>query len=242
MNGQPPVTVYWRPGCGFCRILRRELDRVGVERSEINIWEDPAAAAVVRLHAQGNETVPTVLIGGDLALVNPTAAEVLASCERTAGSSVPAGPPVQARGPLATPSPWPGLAWTLTACVVWAGFALANPTTTYHLAPVVALLSWPVIDRGHRPRDGWLPGVLAAAGATILVVVTTLLLVSREALAGPALVGPNANAETFALTSTAAVVAFMVAQPRRGGLARRDRPADAQTSRDTAASTSPSGG
>jgi len=26
MTGLPPVTVYWRPGCGFCHILRRELD------------------------------------------------------------------------------------------------------------------------------------------------------------------------------------------------------------------------
>lgn len=242
MNGQPSVTVYWRPGCGFCRTLRRELDRVGVERTEINIWEDPAAAAVVRFHAQGNETVPTVLIGGDLALVNPTAAEVVATCERIAGSSVPVGPQVQARGPLATPSPWPGMAWTLTACVVWTGFALTNPTTTYHLGPVVALLSWPVIDRGHKPRDGWLPGVLAAAGATMLVAVTTLLLVSRQALAGPALIGPNATAETFALTATAALAAFILARPRRRRPAKRDRSPDAQTSRDTAASTSPSGG
>lgn len=36
-----------------------------------NIWEDPEAAAVVRAAARGNETVPTVVIGGH-ALVNPT--------------------------------------------------------------------------------------------------------------------------------------------------------------------------
>ena len=105
MNGQPPVTVHWRPGCGFCHLLRRELDRVGVERTEINIWEDPHAAAVVRSHARGNETVPTVLVGGDLALVNPTATEVVAACERAAGASLPGGPLVESLGPPAHTGP-----------------------------------------------------------------------------------------------------------------------------------------
>lgn len=73
----PSVTVYWRPGCGFCHVLRRELDRAGVDRSEVNIWEDPEAAAVVRSIAWGNETVPTVVVG-DKAMVNPSAREVLA--------------------------------------------------------------------------------------------------------------------------------------------------------------------
>lgn len=215
MNGQPPVTMYWRPGCRFCHVLRRELDRVGIERTEINIWEDPPAAAVVRSHARGDETVPTVLVGGDLALVNPTAPEVVAACELVAGASLPGGPPVQALGLPASPSPWTAAAWTVTACVVWAGFALAHPTTTYHLAPVVALLSWPVIEHGRRPRHGWRPGLLAAAGATILVAVTIRLLASRQGLAGPSLIGPNATAEACALSVIAALAAFVLAMPRR---------------------------
>lgn len=223
MNGQPPVTVYWRPGCGFCHVLRRELDRVGVERTEINIWEDSNAAAVVRSHARGNETVPTVLVGGDLALVNPTAAEVLAACELGAGASLPGGPPVRALGLPSSHSPWTAAAWTVAACVIWAGFALAHPTTTYHLAPVAALLSWPAIERGRRPGDGWRPGLLAAAGATILAIVTILLLASRHALAGPALIGPNATAEAFALTATAALAAFVLARPRQSGESAQPR-------------------
>lgn len=218
--------MYWRPGCGFCHVLRRELDRVGVERTEINIWEDPRAAAVVRSHARGNETVPTVLVGGDLALVNPTVAEVVAACDLVAGASLPAGP--QVVHSLARPAshpPWSGVAWTATACVIWAGLALAHPTTTYHLAPVAALLSWPILDRGRHPRDAWRPGLLAAAGATTVVVVTILLLVSRQALAGPALIGPDATAETLTLTATAALAAFMVARPRRGFPAKRGRTA-----------------
>lgn len=133
------------------------------------------------------------------------------------GPFLPSGPPVRSLVPPASHSRWPAGLWTVTACVAWAGFALAHPTTTYHLAPAVAVLSWPVLDRCRRPRDGWRPGLLAAAGATILVAVTILILVSRQALAGPALIGPNATAETSALTATAALAALLLARPRRSG-------------------------
>ncbi len=71
------ITLYWRPGCGFCSSLRRGLDRLGIEHTDINIWDDPEDAAVVRQHANGNETVPTVVVG-DTGLVNPSAAQLAA--------------------------------------------------------------------------------------------------------------------------------------------------------------------
>lgn len=43
-----------------------------------NIWAEPEYAAIVRSHAGGNETVPTVVIG-DVAMVNPTLSEVQAA-------------------------------------------------------------------------------------------------------------------------------------------------------------------
>lgn len=73
---QHPVTVYWRPGCGFCSSLLRGLDRQGLDYDRVNIWEDPDGAAFVRSVARGNETVPTVRVG-DVALVNPTSTDVL---------------------------------------------------------------------------------------------------------------------------------------------------------------------
>lgn len=73
----PVVEVYWRPGCPYCRMLLRPLRRSGLNLREINIWEDPEAAARVRSAAGGNETVPTVFIG-DRAMVNPTVRQVLA--------------------------------------------------------------------------------------------------------------------------------------------------------------------
>ncbi|SDY79507.1 Glutaredoxin-like protein [Micromonospora pattaloongensis] len=71
----PRVTVYTRPGCPYCFVLRRGLRRYGVAFSEVNIWRDPAAAAAVRAVADGNETVPTVEVGGRW-LVNPRARQV----------------------------------------------------------------------------------------------------------------------------------------------------------------------
>ena len=72
---QTPVVVYSRPGCPYCFMLRRGLRRRGLAFTEIDIWQDPEAAAAVRAAANGNETVPTVHVAGQW-LVNPRAAQV----------------------------------------------------------------------------------------------------------------------------------------------------------------------
>jgi mycoredoxin len=77
----PTVTVYWRRGCPFCGSLRRGLKRAGLPTEELDIWSDPGAAAFVRAHAAGSETVPTVDIGGTV-LVNPSARRVVALPDR----------------------------------------------------------------------------------------------------------------------------------------------------------------
>lgn len=58
--------VYWRPGCGYCTALFRELEQHGVPFERVNIWEDEAGAAFVREHNNGNEVVPTVDVGGQV--------------------------------------------------------------------------------------------------------------------------------------------------------------------------------
>jgi mycoredoxin len=70
------VTVYWRPGCPYCMRLRRGLARAGLATTEVDIWSDPSAAAFVRAHAGGNETVPTVDVAGTV-VVNPSARRVV---------------------------------------------------------------------------------------------------------------------------------------------------------------------
>lgn len=75
---QKTVTVFWRPGCGFCTRLFHDLEATDLAYDKRNIWEDPSAAAYVRSVADGNETVPTVKVGRK-AFVNPSADRVLAA-------------------------------------------------------------------------------------------------------------------------------------------------------------------
>ncbi|MDT0380314.1 glutaredoxin domain-containing protein [Streptomyces sp. DSM 42041] len=72
------VVVYWRPGCPFCIALRLRLRRTRLTYREVNIWQDPKAAAFVRSLADGNETVPTVDVAGH-PLVNPSKRRLLAT-------------------------------------------------------------------------------------------------------------------------------------------------------------------
>ncbi|HYN32743.1 MAG TPA: glutaredoxin domain-containing protein [Ilumatobacteraceae bacterium] len=70
------IELYWRPGCGYCSMLQHKLDQLGIERVERNIWDNADDAATVRRHANGNETVPTVVIG-DTGFVNPSAGQLV---------------------------------------------------------------------------------------------------------------------------------------------------------------------
>lgn len=86
------VEFYWRPGCPFCTILRARLRGTNLPVHEVDIWNDPDAAARVRAVARGNETVPTVFVG-EQALVNPSAKQVLAAVREHAPHLVPAERP-----------------------------------------------------------------------------------------------------------------------------------------------------
>ncbi|MFI8291645.1 hypothetical protein EAO71_03855 [Streptomyces sp. ms191] len=62
VDGRP--VVYWRPGCAYCLRLRIRLGRRARRLHWVDIWRDPAGAAVVRAANDGNETVPTVVVAG----------------------------------------------------------------------------------------------------------------------------------------------------------------------------------
>ena len=68
-DGRP--IVYWRPGCPYCMRLRATVGRDARRLHWVDIWTDPEGAASVRAVANGNETVPTVIAGGE-AMVNPS--------------------------------------------------------------------------------------------------------------------------------------------------------------------------
>jgi len=73
-----PVTMYSTPWCGFCKRLKAQLGRAGVEISEIDIEKDDAAAEFVMSVNGGNQTVPTLLFSDGATMVNPSAAQVQA--------------------------------------------------------------------------------------------------------------------------------------------------------------------
>ncbi|MBP0452206.1 MULTISPECIES: glutaredoxin domain-containing protein [unclassified Kitasatospora] len=80
---EPGMVLYWRPGCTYCMKLRFRLAFTRLRYTKVNIWRDPDAAAFVRSVANGNETVPTVTIGGR-AMVNPSLEQVLEAAEELA--------------------------------------------------------------------------------------------------------------------------------------------------------------
>lgn len=82
------IELYTRPGCPYCFTLRTGLRRAGLTFREINIWENPDAAAFVRSVANGNETVPTVVVGA-VQMVNPSARRVRTVAAKASGLSSP---------------------------------------------------------------------------------------------------------------------------------------------------------
>ena len=77
VGGIPELVVYWRPGCPYCSSLRRSLRKAGIVTTEVDIWQDPRGAEVVRRATGGDETVPTVEMGSTV-MVNPAPRAVVA--------------------------------------------------------------------------------------------------------------------------------------------------------------------
>ncbi|XRQ04442.1 mycoredoxin [Actinomadura welshii] len=70
------LTMYTTSWCGFCRRLKSQLARDGIQMVEVDIERDPAAADFVMSVNGGNQTVPTILFPDGSAATNPSAKEV----------------------------------------------------------------------------------------------------------------------------------------------------------------------
>ncbi len=88
------VQVYWRPGCPYCRRLRRALTRRGIDAQWHNIWADDTARSFVRQANGGDETVPTVRVGARM-MTNPTVEQVAALLPTCAGDAARPGQPAR---------------------------------------------------------------------------------------------------------------------------------------------------
>jgi glutaredoxin-like protein len=76
VSGQ--LTMYTTPWCGFCRNLKRQLARDGIEVAEVDIERDEAAAEFVMSVNGGRQTVPTVVFPDGTVLADPSAVQVKA--------------------------------------------------------------------------------------------------------------------------------------------------------------------
>jgi mycoredoxin len=70
------LTMYTTQWCAFCRRLKSQLARDGIEMTEVDIERDPAAADFVMSVNGGNQTVPTVVFPDGSVLVNPSGKQV----------------------------------------------------------------------------------------------------------------------------------------------------------------------
>ncbi|MEV5411686.1 mycoredoxin [Thermopolyspora sp. NPDC052614] len=78
------LTVYTTSWCGPCRRLKTQLTREGISFREIDVEQDPEAAAFVMSVNNGNRTVPTVVFPDGTAVTNPSVLEVKARLNGTA--------------------------------------------------------------------------------------------------------------------------------------------------------------
>ncbi|NSL84003.1 mycoredoxin [Streptomyces coelicolor] len=97
--------MYWRPGCPYCAMLRRQLRRTGLSYEPVDIWKDQSGAAYVRSVNNGNETVPTVAVAGH-PLTNPSARQVLEAVQRHAPHLLPETAPADAARRWRPRWPW----------------------------------------------------------------------------------------------------------------------------------------
>ena len=70
------LTMYTTTWCGFCRRLKDQMTREGIEFDEIDIEQHEDAAEFVMSVNNGNQTVPTVVFPNGTALTNPSLAQV----------------------------------------------------------------------------------------------------------------------------------------------------------------------
>ena len=70
------VTMYSTTWCGYCRRLKGQLDREGIEFEIVDIEQQPEAADIVEAANNGNQTVPTLVFADGTSQTNPSVMQV----------------------------------------------------------------------------------------------------------------------------------------------------------------------
>ncbi len=74
--------MYSTVWCGYCQRLKAQMNREGIEFTEVDIEADPESAAFVASVNGCNEVVPTLKFSDGSTLTNPPIAEVKAQLAR----------------------------------------------------------------------------------------------------------------------------------------------------------------
>ena len=68
--------MYSTQWCGYCKRLKSDLQRAGIEFTEIDIEHDAESAALVEKTNNGNQTVPTLIFADGTSMTNPSLAKI----------------------------------------------------------------------------------------------------------------------------------------------------------------------
>ena len=68
--------MYSTQWCGYCKRLKAMLNQDGITFTEIDLEQDPDAAAIVERVNNGNQTVPTLVFSDGESMTNPSVAKV----------------------------------------------------------------------------------------------------------------------------------------------------------------------
>jgi len=96
--------------------------------------------------------------------------------------------------------------------------ASAAPTRTYHLAPLLAVLAWPLMARARGGRCSPTAAVTPVLGSLAVTGLTAVLLDVTDRLAGPALVGGSAFGEAVPLIALGGLLGARTLTRRRAGV------------------------
>ena len=68
--------MYSTQWCGYCKRLKSDIQRAGIEFTEVDIEHDAESAALVEKTNNGNQTVPTLIFSDGTSMTNPSLAKI----------------------------------------------------------------------------------------------------------------------------------------------------------------------
>lgn len=99
--------------------------------------------------------------------------------------------------------------WLAITALLWLLLVRYNPTTTWHLAPLLVTLAWPLFGRLTGGRRTEL--LLGTAFGTLAAVGLTWWFHTTDRLAGPTLIGSEVYHEALTLTAVGTVIGAVLA-------------------------------